>query len=144
MKLFICLDKNLGMLYKGKRIASDEAVLFDIKRLCGKEPLFVSPGSEGMFKRTGINVNVTDLPVESAIVSDSNAFIEDPKYIKEIKNIEFLIIYFWEEDYDSDKFFLFDLLDFDIMQRKMIEGKRHKLIQRKIFENTRLKKEKAS
>ena len=74
MKVFICIDKDGGMMFNHRRQSRDRTVVEDVIRHISDRRLYICPYSKELFPRYG-NIIVSDAPLAAAggafVLSDS-------------------------------------------------------------------------
>lgn len=129
MKLIVCLDERLGMMFNKRRQSSDRGQIADMKELLSGEPLAVSPYTAELLSDKGIELLVSDSPRKYG----GYCFIEDTD-LPPVCEIEKLIIYRWGRRYPSDKRFTLDIRDLRLVDSFEFSGTSHDNITREIYE----------
>lgn len=132
MKISICLDKNNGMMFFGKRQSQDVRQRERFLELIGSNKLFMTSYSAKLFDDLP-NIIVNEMPQN--IASDEDYyFVEDGAY--DIDKCSQIILYKWNRKYPADRFFDVDLLkqSFRKVKSTEFEGRSHEKITEEIYE----------
>ena len=129
MKLIVCLDERLGMMFNKRRQSSDCVQIADMRELLSGEPLAVSPYTAEFLCDTGIELRVSDTPWQLG----GYCFIENTD-LPPLNEVEGLVIYRWGRRYPSDKRFTLDIGGFRLVESYEFSGKSHDKITREIYE----------
>ena len=134
MTVILCVSEGGGILFGGRRVSRDSAVIEDISSLCGDGTLFVSEISESLFASSNVSVISATNPLESCQSGDF-AFIEDKKISEYADKISSIIIYRWNRKYPFD--FALDKepsrLSMHLCESVDLVGKAHSKITREIW-----------
>ena len=128
MKVIVCVDERLGMIFNKRRQSSDGAQIADMRELICGGTLSVSPYSAKLLANSGIKLDVTDSPHKC---SDC-CFIENTEMPPEDK-IDTLVIYNWCRHYPADKRLTVDTSAFRLVEKCEFEGMAHSKITREIY-----------
>ena len=60
MHIILCVDDRFGMLFNGRRLSRDSALVEDAVKLCKGSKLWVNEYSDGLFSRYGYSVQICD------------------------------------------------------------------------------------
>ncbi len=131
MNIIVCIDKNGGMMFGGRRQSRDEQVILKILDITSHANLLMSEYSFSMFKKQP-NIVVNNNFISMAQSTDF-CFIED----KDIPNqdIEDIIIFHWNRDYPADKYFDFDFKQngYKRIEKEDFKGTSHDKITLEIY-----------
>ena len=126
MKLIVCVDDKMGVMFNKRRQSKDEKVREDILLMLeeGKK-LFVSPYTAKQFlpeEQEKLHASETFL---SEATKEDICFIEDSDVSEMADNIESIILYRWNRHYPSDKYFTLDLSKYDLVSSIEFVGNSH-------------------
>ena len=126
MKLIVCVDDRMGVMFNRRRQSKDINVRKDILSMVeeGKK-LFVSPYTANQFlleeqERLYVSENFLLEAGEEDI-----CFIEDKNALEVEHNIETIILYRWNRHYPSDKYFQIDLCAYELVSSMDFVGNSH-------------------
>ena len=132
MKLVVCLDKNNGISFFGKRQSQDELQRKNLFELIGNSKLFVSDYSYDLYKDFEFNFEIID---EKTKIIENSVFLYEGDFLEKfLQSVDEIIIYFWNRDYPFDE--TFEEFQEDYWKEKEVfefKGKSHDKITRKIF-----------
>lgn len=129
MKLIVCVDDRLGMMFNKRRQSRDRLQISDMKELLGGALLAVSPYTEGLIRDSGINYVVCADPTS---VDSEYCFIENTP-LPDIKDLDALVIYRWGRHYPSDLKFTLDINKLIPSEVYEFKGYSHEKITREIY-----------
>lgn len=132
MKISVCLDKNNGMMFFGKRLSQDVRQRERFLELIGSNKLYMTSYSAKLFDALP-NIIVNEMPQN--IASDEDYyFVEDGAY--DIDKCSQIIVYKWNRNYPADRFFDVNLLkqSFRKVKSTEFEGNSHEKITEEIYE----------
>ena len=126
MKLIVCVDDRMGVMFNKRRQSKDAKVREDILAMLeeGKK-LFVSPYTEKQFlpeEQEKIYVSETFL---SEATEEDICFIEDSDVSELADKIERIVLYRWNRHYPSDKYFTLDLSNYELVSSVDFVGNSH-------------------
>lgn len=136
MRIVVCVDNSMGMMFNNRRVSKDEAVVRDIMQMVGSDGIiYTSSYSKKMFNEYGFEVS--EISEVTGHNEDAYVFVEDVD-ISEVtditgSNIEELIIYKWNRDYPSDGFFNINLEEYCLVSSSDFAGKSHEKITKEIY-----------
>ncbi len=134
MKVFICVDNSLGMLFNNRRQSRDSVLIEDMARDIGDGKLFISPFSEKLFMPYDIRLKVSERFLEKARADDF-CFVENMPLLLYLKEISELIIYRWNRDYPSDMKLDIEPCEcgFTLISTAEFKGSSHEKITKEIY-----------
>jgi len=132
VKLIVCLDDNLGMLFNRRRQSRDRELIADMIRHVGEIPLWISPYSAPLFGEDHPCLRVADDPVAAAGENDF-CFVENTPLPNGVSEINELIIYRWNRLYPSDMRFSCDMSAFHLAGVSEFVGSSHDKITKEIL-----------
>lgn len=129
MRVIVCVDDSLGMLFAGKRQSRDSRVLDDIKNHF--EPIVILPFSEKLLSSSGVKYTVKNSIND--VCDTETVFIEsiDPASLE--GKIDELILYKWNRRYPSDMRLTLDLKKFKKSSICEFTGTSHDKITREVY-----------
>lgn len=131
MNVFVCIGSRGEMMFAGRRVSFDSAVLADIVASCGKE-LFVDSYSVPLFERIGFTPTVFGQLGECG-----NYFIENRHLLDFADRIDTVTVYNFNRQYPLD--FCLDLepgkCGFVLLSHSEFAGSSHELITKEIWKN---------
>ncbi len=134
MRVFICIDECGGMLFGGRRVSRDSAVIKDICDIIGDNSLYISPFSEKLFCDADIKLKVSERFLKKADENDF-CFVEDKELLPYADEIFELVIYNWNRRYPSD--IKIDLepkaCGFELCEAAELSGSSHEKITKEIY-----------
>lgn len=101
MKAIVCIDKNNGLMFGGRRQSTDRVLRAKVTQLIGSNKLLLNRYSAEQFE-AGNLLCVSDNFLKTATVNDF-CFIENVEI--PIENIDEFYIFNWNRNYPADKFF---------------------------------------
>lgn len=124
MKLVCCVAKNFGMLFCGKRVSRDSAVIEKILSLTGGEKIHMTSSSATLFPDSDRIVVTSDF----SEAGENFCFVEDPGFIT--KDASEIFLFHWNRDYPADALFPLDLKaqGYKKTKKEDFEGTSHKKI----------------
>ena len=132
MKLCLCIDKNQGIMFFGKRPSQDRVQRAEMLYLISGANLWVSKYSAPLFE--GVENLIVDEEYMSKAQADDYCFVEDKDI--SLENCSTLVIYNWNRHYPADKFFTFNLKKegFKLISTRDFAGSSHEKITEEIYE----------
>ena len=134
MTAIVCVSDGGGMMFAGRRVSRDRAVIEDVARLSSDGVLFASEYSAALFEESDASLIVTANPLASAGGGDF-AFVEERGVAEYKDKIARLVIYRWNRIYPFD--FKLDLdpasMGMKLAESTEFSGKAHNLITREIW-----------
>lgn len=132
MKLVVCLDKNNGIIFFGKRQSQDELQRKNLFELIGNSKFFLTENSFDLYQDFEFNFEIISEKTE--ILEDSVFLYEGEELERFLPFVDEIICYFWNRDYPFDETFE-EFLKPNWKEKESFEfkGKSHEKITRKIF-----------
>lgn len=132
MKLVVCLDKNNGISFFGKRQSQDELQRKNLFELIGNSKFFLTENSFDLYQDFEFNFEIISEKTE--ILEDSVFLYEGEELERFLPFVDEIICYFWNRDYPFDETFEeFLKPNWKKKESFEFEGKSHEKITRKIF-----------
>ena len=134
MKIIVCLDDALGMLFNSRRQSRDRRVLDDVAELTRGKGLYIAPFSQKLFEGREQEYKVCD-EMLSVAQSGEYCFVENMPLKPYISSIEEIVVYRWNRLYPSDMKFDIDLEKegFKKLSSMDFEGYSHEKITKEVF-----------
>ncbi len=132
MRVIVCLDDRLGMMFNNRRQSRDSVLVQDVLKDLGDEKLYISPYSEPLFEGTDANVRVKKNPLKAA-KRDSVCFIEDMHLSEYKEEIDTVIIYRWNRHYPCDFYFDLDINEYELVSGYEFAGSSHEKITKEVY-----------
>ena len=126
MKLIVCVDDRMGVMFNKRRQSKDAKVREDILSMLeeGKK-LFVSPYTAKQFlPEEQEKLQVSETFLFDATEEDS-CFIEDSDVFELGDKINHIILYRWNRHYPSDRYFTLDLSNYELVSSIDFVGNSH-------------------
>ena len=125
MILITCIDNRKGIMFNKRRVSKDTLLIERLKGITKENKIYVSEYSKPLFD--GFDNLV--LSIEN-LTNNDFYFLEDEDYNG---NIDKIIIYKWNRDYPSDKYFDIDLSSYELISTQDFQGSSHDLITEEIY-----------
>lgn len=134
MKVIVCLDECLGMMFNSRRQSRDRAVIADILKMTEREELYIGQYSEKLFSESGGKYTVSDSMLDIAQKGEF-CFVESERLSGYIHRIEEIIVYRWNRRYPADLYLDIDIENqgFSLVKSQEFEGYSHEKITKEIF-----------
>ncbi len=131
MNIIVCIDKNNGMLFLGKRQSQDRVLREKIFEITNGAQLLMNSYSAKQFE------NFENIVVDEDFLNDANqgdfCFVEDKELSAE--NVESFYIFNWNRKYPADLFFTVDLKaeGFKKIKKEEFQGNSHDKITLEVY-----------
>lgn len=131
MNIILCVDKNNGILFGGRRLSQDCILREKILEIVGESKLWINSYTAKQFE------NQETLTVSDAFLSEAQSgefcFVENEDI--DIEKAEKVYIFNWNRVYPADTFFEIDLKanGFKKAKKEEFEGNSHKKITLEIY-----------
>lgn len=133
MKLIVCVDDNLGMMFNHRRQSQDAAVRADMLCMTGEQKLYVSPYTAGQFTETEQErLHISEKFLQEAGYGEY-CFVEDPALLSEELMTEELVLYCWNRSYPADGYFTLVWSDDMLTAHENIVGTSHPQMWKKVY-----------
>lgn len=131
MNIILCIDKNSGMMFMGKRQSQDKVLREKILEMTNGSRLLMSSYSAKQFENTE-KIIVDDDFLNNANQGDF-CFVEDKELTAE--NVENFYVFNWNRKYPADLFFSVDLKaeGFKKIKKEEFQGNSHDKITLEIY-----------
>ncbi len=126
MKLVVCVDDRMGVMFNKRRQSKDVKVREDILSMLKEgQKLFVSPYTAKQFlpeeqEQLYISENFLLEAGEEDI-----CFMEDKDAFEVEEHIKSIVLYHWKRHYPSDKYFTLDLSKYELISSLDFVGNSH-------------------
>ena len=131
MKLILCLDKDNGMLFNHRRLSQDRNMMLDMSTMIKSDKIYMNDYSYDLYQNLDCPNKIV---VESLDNIDDYCLIENQE-IKDISNVEQVIIYNWNRKYPADLYFPISLLEkWNIKETYDFAGTSHDVITKTVYE----------
>lgn len=126
MKLIVCVDDRMGVMFNHRRQSKDAKVREDILSMLGEgKRLFVSPYTAKQFlpeeqERLYISENFLLEAGEEDI-----CFVEEKESSEVADKIESIVLYRWNRHYPSDRYLTLDLSMYELISSLDFVGSSH-------------------
>lgn len=131
MNIIVCIDKNGGMSFCGKRLSQDRVLREKILKISSGSRLLMSSYSAKQFESID-GIVIDDNFLNNAGQGDY-CFVEDKEIIAE--NVESFYVFNWNRKYPADLFFDVDLKaeGFKKIKKEEFQGNSHDKITLEIY-----------
>lgn len=131
MNIIVCIDKNGGMSFCGKRLSQDRVLREKILEISSGSRLLMSSYSAKQFESID-GIVIDDNFLNNAGQGDY-CFVEDKEIIAE--NVESFYVFNWNRKYPADLFFDVDLKaeGFKKIKKEDFQGNSHDKITLEIY-----------
>lgn len=132
MKIILCVDDNMGMLFNKRRQSRDKKVIEDILQMT--DSVWIHPFSENMFRdQQGKLKIIVDDEFLGKALPGQYCFVENQELMSYSNVIEQIILYCWNRKYPSDFKLDLDLSKWEIKEVIEFAGNSHEKITKTIF-----------
>ena len=130
MKWIVCIDKDNGLSFGGRRLGRDEALRRRLLAMSADSKLWVSRYTARQFDEQDA-VSVSDNPTASAGAGEF-CFAEEMDMPADCEQV---ILYQWNRRYPADRYFTADLkaMGYKRLSKTDFEGKAHPRITEEIY-----------
>lgn len=130
MTIYLCLDDRGGLLFNGRRLSRDAAVLADMAAGLA-DTLTIDPFSEKLISAAGIPYTLAAQPLPEGC----HFFLENRNPEAMLPLAENVVIYRWNRHYPSDVRWTGSPADygFTLSQTSEFPGKSHELITKEVY-----------
>lgn len=134
MHIILCVDDRFGMLFNGRRLSRDSALVKDAVKFCRGEKLWVNEYSDGLFSRYGCSAQICDPDFLKNAGPRDFCFVENSDPAPYREKIAGIILYRWNRRYPADIFFDVSLLEGrNLIERTEFPGSSHEKITREVY-----------
>lgn len=101
MKVIVCLDDDLGMLFNGRRQSMDKALCDRVAHITKGKTLWMNNYSAGQFSDFPDNIIIDEYFLDRA-TEDDYCFVENRDISSYASKVNTVIIYRWNRNYPQD------------------------------------------
>lgn len=131
MKVIVCVDDNLGMLFHKRRQSRDAKVIENIFQMT--EKLWIHPFSDKLFPGYEGQVVVNEEFLQRAGEGEV-CFVENQQITPYEDKIEQIILYKWNRKYPADFKLDLELQNWELIEVLEFVGSSHERITRAIYQ----------
>ncbi len=126
MKLIVCVDDRMGVMFNKRRQSKDAKVREDMLAMLKEgQKLFVSPYTAKQFlpeEQESLYIS-EDFLLEAG--EEDICFVEEKEVSEVADKIECIILYRWNRHYPSDRYFTLDLSEYELISSLDFVGNSH-------------------
>lgn len=139
MKLIVCVDEAMGMMFNNRRQSRDGVLIEHILDLVDEKRIWITTFSESLFRFKTEYVLFEEKPTD--IANEDFCFVENitPSVLEE--SVDEIILYIWNRRYPADRYFDICLDDWILESENEIKGSSHEKITEKIYKKGEKKNE---
>lgn len=126
MKVIVCVDDRMGMMFNKRRLSQDYLLIKDVLTLTNGH-VWMNEYSSSLFQKEGIIDN------DFLKKSDDYCFVENVDIKPYLYKIDELIIYYWNRKYPADMYFDVDLSEWKMLDHIEFKGNSHEKILRERY-----------
>lgn len=132
MNVLVCIDKDNGMMFFGKRQSQDVVQREKMLELIGQQKVFMTAYSAKLFDNDN-RIVIDDNYLTNATENDY-CFIENGDY--DIDKCSVVVLYKWNRKYPADRYFDVQKLkkDFKLVKKTDFVGNSHEKITEEVYE----------
>ena len=130
MRIIVCVDDNLGMLFNNRRQSRDRMLIEDIFK--NAQSIMINSFSVKLFTDYSDRVTMDDKFLTNANKGDV-CFVEDQLLTPYLDEIEELTLYKWNRKYPADFCLDLDINDWKMVKQEEFLGKSHDKITKEIY-----------
>ena len=137
MKLIVCVDETMGMMFNNRRQSRDGVLIEHILDLVDDKKIWITSFSESLFKFKTEYILFEERPI--GIESGEFCFVENisPKALEEL--VDEIILYNWNRKYPAEKYFDISLDNWILESEVEIKGSSHEKIIERIYKREEIK-----
>lgn len=139
MKLIVCVDETMGMMFNNRRQSRDGVLIEHILDLVDDKKIWITNFSESLFRFKTEYVLFEEKPID--IGDEDFCFVENITPSTFEKYVDEIIIYNWNRRYPSDMYFDICLDDWILESEVEIKGSSHEKITERIYKKGEKKNE---
>lgn len=133
MKVIVCVEDDMGIMFNKRRVSRDEKVIEKIIEIADGKRIWMSQYSYPLFEKTNSqNVNADDLFLENAL-KDEYCFVEGNSLSKYKDKIDRIILFRWNRNYPSDVKLDISLTDWKLDNCEEFSGNSHECITMEVY-----------
>lgn len=133
MNLIVCIDKDNGLMFNGRRQSQDRVVREKILSLCDGAKVWMNAYSAKQFEDVTKITIAEDFLLQAKV--GAYVFVEDGQ-LPEPSSIERVFIFHWNRKYPADVYFTLDLKTEGFRKKQTMEfvGSSHDRITMDVYE----------
>lgn len=139
MKLIVCVDETMGMMFNNRRQSRDGVLIEHILDLVDDKKIWITNFSESLFRFKTEYVLFEEKPID--IGDEDFCFVENITPSTFEKYVDEIIIYNWNRRYPADMYFDICLDDWILESEVEIKGSSHEKITERIYKKGEKKNE---
>lgn len=125
MKVIVCVDNHMGLMFHQRRQSQDRVVREIIKDL--NQTIYMNEYSYHLYKDILEDVYVSNDFLE--LIHNNYCLIENVSLKDYESNIEEIMLFKWNRDYPADFYLDIDLSQYKLIDRYEFEGTSHHITQ---------------
>ena len=131
MKLIVCVDEAMGMMFNNRRQSRDGVLIEHILDLVDDKKIWITAFSESLFKFKTEYILFEEKPID--VGDEDFCFVENiaPSGLEE--SVDEIILYNWNRSYPSDMKFDICLDNWILVSEVEIKGSSHEKITERIY-----------
>lgn len=135
MKLIVCVDEAMGMMFNNRRQSRDGVLIEHILDLVDDKKIWITAFSESLFKFKTEYILFEEKPID--VGDEDFCFVENiaPSGLEE--SVDEIILYNWNRSYPSDMKFDICLDNWILVSEVDIKGSSHEKITERIYKKRR-------
>lgn len=129
MKIAVCVDDNMGMLFNSRRQSRDRELIKDFVETAKNNSIYIKPFSKILFDEYKV---IIDNNMLNNAQENDFCFLENESILPYIDKVNELIIYRWNRNYPYD--FCFEMPEnFSLKESTEFKGSSHEKITKEIY-----------
>lgn len=129
MKIAVCVDDNMGMLFNSRRQSRDRELIKDFVETANNNNIYIKPFSKILFEEYKV---IIDNNMLNNAQENDFCFLENESILPYIDKVNELIIYRWNRNYPYD--FCFEMPEnFSLKESTEFKGSSHEKITKEIY-----------
>ena len=129
MKIAVCVDDNMGMLFNSRRQSRDRELIKDFVETANNNNIYIKPFSKILFEEYKV---IIDNNMLNNAQENDFCFLENESILPYIDKVNELIIYRWNRNYPYD--FCFEIPEnFSLKESTEFKGSSHEKITKEIY-----------
>ncbi|MBP3329740.1 MAG: hypothetical protein J6L89_02790 [Clostridia bacterium] len=129
MKIAVCVDDNMGMLFNSRRQSRDRELIKDFVETANNNNIYIKPFSKVLFDEYRV---IIDNNMLNNAQENDFCFLENESILPYIDKVNELIIYRWNRNYPYD--FCFEMPEnFSLKESTEFKGSSHEKITKEIY-----------
>lgn len=138
MILVACVDNNMGMLFNNRRQSRDIKVIEHIlngvgRQRSGASRFLVDSYSANLFMHIPYFMFEVNSNMMEEAGEDDICFVERQDLLPYSDKVNGIILYKWNRDYPSDKYFDLDLSNYKKVSSREFKGRSHEKVTEEVY-----------